>query len=125
MGDTTNRETFVRTPQIAFDYIKGNYFRVAHADGVIGGLTPSGNVHMAFYSERGPIPQKEVHAVLPDGSLGEVLSDRMVVRPGIIREMDIDIVMSPDVAKNILRWLTEAVEELDKGVPSGAGSRSS
>ena len=123
MENETGRER--PAPQVAFDYIKGSYFRVAHADGVIGGVTPGGNIHMAFYSERGPIPQKEVRALLPDGTLGDVISDKMVVRPAIIREMDIDIVMTHAVAKNILQWLVRAISELDGGLSPAPSSRSS
>ena len=44
--------------EVAFDFIKSEYFRVIHADGALGGPTPQGLVHMAFYSERPPIPRR-------------------------------------------------------------------
>ena len=41
--------------RVAFDYIKGQHFRAIRADGAIGGITPSGSIHFALYSERHPI----------------------------------------------------------------------
>ena len=57
--------------RVRFDYIKSAAFRVIHADGVVGGVTPRLDVHMDFWSERFPIPQQVVHAVNSDGTLGD------------------------------------------------------
>lgn len=58
----------IQPQQVAFDYIKSNFFRVVHADGVTGGGTPNGSIHLAFFSERGPIPQREVRSINADGT---------------------------------------------------------
>jgi hypothetical protein len=42
---------------VVFEYIKSQLFRVIHSDGAIGGITPTGNVHVAFYSDRAAIPK--------------------------------------------------------------------
>jgi hypothetical protein len=102
-----------KPPQkIAFDYIKGQYFRVIHADGAIGGLTPQGNIQFALYSERKAIPRRQVHTIKPDLILGDVIPEETVSRDSIVREMDINVVMNPDVAANLAKWLFERVEEL-------------
>ena len=80
-------------PMIAFDYIKGNFFRVIHADGVLGGSTPSGNIHMAFFSDRQPIPKREVYGLKPDGSLGDLIIDVCEVSENSI----IQNVLAPDL----------------------------
>lgn len=45
-------------PQIRFNYIKSAQFRVIHADGAIGGVTPNGFIHMALFNERAAIPRE-------------------------------------------------------------------
>src|SRR5579864_8214012 len=41
---------------VCFHYVKSNYFRVIHADGMYGGLTPCGGIFFALYSDRQPLP---------------------------------------------------------------------
>jgi hypothetical protein len=50
----------------------------------------------------------------PDGTLGAQISEQTVTRPGIIREMDVDVVLSPQVAEGLLAWLTDRVNEAKK-----------
>ena len=100
-------------PQVRFEYIKSNLFRVIHVDGAIGGLTPSGNIHMAVFNERLAIPQQIVIAVNPNGTLGGELKESRVVREGVIREMDADLMMDLPTAKSILKWLKENIEKLE------------
>lgn len=97
--------------KVVFEYIKSPFFRVIHADGMIGGLTPAGNLHVVFYSERPPVPQKMSHAVNADGTLGDAIPEHTKVREGIIREMDVDAVMSVQVAEALMTWLAARVAE--------------
>jgi len=104
-----------KPPQkIAFDYIKGQFFRVIYADGAIGALTPQGNIQFALYSERKAIPRRQVHAIKPDLILGDVILEETVSRDAIVREMDVNVVMNAEVAANLAKWLFERVEELKK-----------
>jgi hypothetical protein len=126
MEEDTDREGRDELPQVAFDYIKGHLFRVVHADGVIGGPSPNGGLHLAFFSERAPIPQREVRSINSDGSLGGLIVDKSIVRPAIVREIDFDVVMSIPVAEVLISWLQERVEEIKSRTtspeqPSGDG----
>ena len=96
---------------VAFDYIKSQDFKVIRADGAIGGVTPSGHIHMALYSERQAIPRRIVNELNADGTLGAVLDDKTETRGSMVREMDIDVFLTRDVAKNIGDWLLERVKE--------------
>lgn len=100
------------TQELAFDFIKSALFRVIHADGIIGGPTPQGYLHFAFYSERPPIPRRMVHTLSDTGSLGEPLMDKMVVRDAIVREMDIDVIMNWQVAEQFHIWLGDRLKEM-------------
>lgn len=105
--------------EVAFDYVKSEFFRVVHSDGVIGGITPPGNLHFAFYSERPPIPKRAVHKVSPTGQLGEQVPEKAVIRDAFIREMDVDVVMSLAVAESFHAWLGQRIEDLKKVAAGG------
>jgi hypothetical protein len=94
---------------VVFEYIKSPLFRVIHADGAIGGLTPAGNVHFALYSERSAIPQMTVHPHRPDGTVGP--PGQTVARPGIVREMDVDVVISPNFIPAFIEWLQQVEQQ--------------
>jgi hypothetical protein len=97
--------------EIKFDYIKSQYFRVIHADGAIGSVTPAGFIHFALYNERSAIPRQITHLVKPDGTLGERVFEETVGRETIVREMDVDVVLSITVAENLRKWLGEKIKE--------------
>lgn len=134
MAKSTRRKkkNAVQEPtNVVFEYIKSQHFRVIHADGAIGGITPSGNVHVAFYSERPAIPRMMVHEANPDGSLGKLLPEQTVKRPGVIREMDVDVVLNLSGVESLLVWLKDRKKELvkikkqlsDKEEPSGVDKK--
>ena len=96
---------------LTFHYLKGPDFRTIHVDGAIGGLTPSGHLHIAFYCERAPIPQIVTQKINADGSLGDVL--KQTVKEGVVRQMETDIIVNEDTAKNIKVWLDQKLEEFE------------
>lgn len=100
--------------QVRFHYIKSNSFRVIHADGAFGGLSPRGGIHMALYNERLPIPRETVHEVTPEGKLGKEIRPERVAREGIVREVEVGVVMSIDTTRSLIEWLTRKVEEAEK-----------
>jgi hypothetical protein len=104
-------------PEVAFDYIKSQYFRVIHADGVMGGPTPQGSLHFAFYAERPPLPRRVVHKVTPEGMLGDQIPERTVTRDALIREMDVDVVMRLEVAEQFHTWLGQRLQEMKQQMP--------
>ena len=100
--------------RVAFDYIKNSNFRTIQADGAIGGLTPSGKIHFALYSERQPIPRRLVHKLNNDGSLGPIIQEESVSRDAVVREMEIDVFLNADVANSLYQWLGQKIEEWNK-----------
>jgi hypothetical protein len=112
VAQPTNGGTTGDDEIVVFEYIKSQFFRVIHADGAIGGITPHGNIHFALYSDRGAIPRALVYRRGKDGSIGEQLADQTVVRPGVIREMDVDVVLSSSAAESLHSWLGDRLKEL-------------
>ena len=96
---------------ITFHYIKSNEFRVIHADGVWGGATPRGYITMSFYSERAPIPQTVTHEVR-ESSLGS--EQNRSSKDGIIREVEVEVMIDLAMAKSLIPWLQEKINQLEK-----------
>ena len=76
---------------------KANFFRVIHADGVWCSVNVNKDIHLAFYSERFPLPTK---IFFPTDGQGELLKMRET-KTGWVREIEADIVMSLDIARKV------------------------
>jgi len=100
---------------VTFHYIKGNFFRVVHADGAIGGLTPNRGIFLSLFSERGAIPQVVEQTVNPDGTPGE--EKTRVGKEGLVREVEVGVMMSGSAAKRIAEWLLKQVQILEASEP--------
>jgi len=104
---------------IKFYYRKGNFFRVIHADGVVGGATPERAVFAALYNQRSPIPRSVTQAICPDGTLGDELDRKS--KQGIFREIEIGIVMTPKAAEEIGQFFLQQarlLRDTDKSAPN-------
>jgi hypothetical protein len=106
--------------EVAFDYIKSQYFRVIHADGVIGGMTPHSHLHFALFSERPPLAKRQVHSISSQGALGPPNPEKTVIRDAIIRELDIDVIMTATVAEQFHLWLGQRLQEMKRMTSGGA-----
>ena len=101
--------------EVAFDYLKAPDFRVIWADGVVGTLTPGGHVHFALFAERPALPRRQVFKVDPGtGVLGPEVTEKLISRGSIVREMACDVFMAADVAEKLAGWLLERVAESRK-----------
>jgi hypothetical protein len=97
---------------LRFYYVKSPQFRVIHAEGVIGGVTPRGYIHFALFSERPALPQVVVQTLDDNGRLGQEVSREG--KEGIVREMEVDIMADLKAAVSIRDWLTDRIVELSK-----------
>jgi hypothetical protein len=94
-------------------YEKSNFFRVIHADGIFGGPTPTGGIHIAFFSQRTPLPKKSNLTISPNGTGVEVVTETKV---GVFREIEADAIMDLNVALSFHLWLTSQLNQTRKGV---------
>jgi hypothetical protein len=95
---------------IKFHFIKSNFFRVVHADGAIGGLTPSRQIFISLYSERAAIPRVVEMAISPEGGLGDEIS--RIGKKGLVRELEMGIVLNAYAAEQLIKALQESVKAL-------------
>lgn len=100
--------------KIKFNYIKSNQFRVVHADGVIGNGTPRNDLFIGFYSERIPLPDCLTYEVDEKGKLGnELLEEREIKSEGILREVEVGVVVDLNLAKALVLWLSNVIRQIE------------
>lgn len=117
-----------KPPIVRYHYLKSTAFRIVHADGVFGGPTPKGLVHLAFFSERFPLPQQTEHelARIDEGKaqIGSEIPSGRVSREGLVREVEVGVLMSPDVGRAFHKWLGEQLDKIDAIVAVAEASAS-
>jgi hypothetical protein len=100
---------------VKFHLVKGNFFRVIHADGAIGGITPAREIFLSLFSERGAIPQLIEQSINADGSLGDEI--KRFGKDGIVREIEVGVMLNAQTAKRIAEWLAKQAEILEASEP--------
>ena len=118
-----NEEQIPRRLQV--DFRRSASFRVVHADGVWGGVTPYGKVYMTFFSETPPLPEAMAYSLSADGTVQEeVRADRRgSTNPS--REVEVGVVMDLNIARSFLKWLAEKIDWIEKAQREMAGKESS
>jgi hypothetical protein len=109
---------------VEFHYIKSPFFRSVHVDGAIGGVTPRGLIHMAVFSERHAIPRSTVQKLLSTGRLGDEIIDERKGKNGIAREMEVDMFLGLETAKEFVTWLQQRIEIIEAMKGEADGTRS-
>lgn len=102
--------------KLVFHYIKSNYFRVVYATGVQGGISPKGDIEIAFFNERNPIPERLVHVIEKPTGLGEEdvnigaeIPEEKASKEGIVREVEVQVVMNRATAEAMYIWLGQKI----------------
>lgn len=93
-----------------FHSVKGPCFRSIQADGAWGTVNPHGNIHLIFFNERSPVPQEASYDVNPDGTLGNEILSKRIGKTGIMREMEVDVILNLGAAMRVHKWLGDAIE---------------
>ena len=97
---------------IEFHYIKNSDFKTVLADGTITSLTPAGYINMNFYLERFPIPDT-ISREVKDGIVGAEIN-RISNRKGIIREVNVGVVLDITTAKGFVESLNDLIKKFDE-----------
>jgi len=105
--------------KVVFEYARDPMFRSTHADGFIGGLTPNGQIHIAFFSERPVLPRRHVFKLNPDGSLGAEVPSEKAATESITRDMQVDVLLSVQAAEGLKNWLDQYIKALKARTGNG------
>jgi hypothetical protein len=104
----------VSEPTVDFYYLKSPAFHTIHVDGAHGGLTPNGYLSMSLYSERPPIPRRTVQKLTEEGKLGEEIVNERESKEGVIRQIEVNVLMSTEVVANLRNWLNLQLAEFEQ-----------
>jgi hypothetical protein len=110
----------LESKKVRYDYIKSNYFRVIHVDGIFGGNTPRpGIIQMAVWNERWPIPKQTSYEIIPEpkmeaGKIGKEIFEERVQRSAVGREVEVQLIMNIETAKTMQEWLGKHIKEYER-----------
>ncbi|MDG4889288.1 hypothetical protein [Mesorhizobium sp. WSM4887] len=102
--------------KVTAHFEKSTLFRTVHADGCQGSITPRGDIHCSFYSERFPLP---VQSSFQPVSVVEAWCENIDAEEGAggvqrIREYEVGLVVGLRSAVPIYLWFEARIEELRK-----------
>jgi hypothetical protein len=95
--------------KIAFFYQNSPLSRTVHADGAWAGLTPQLEIQFSFFNDLRPTPEYILHR-LTDQGLGEEVE--RIERQGVIREVEVNVVMNPANVEELIKLLSRMVAEV-------------
>ncbi len=99
---------------VRFYYERSPLMRTIHVDGIFGGVTPHGMIEILPFLETTRIPTSVAHQLSPDGRLGaELMDQRQIENTGIVRELEVRLVLNLDTAKSFKQWLEEKIKVLE------------
>lgn len=117
-NDGTSDEPADEPRTLRFHYVKSNFFRVIFADGCIGGGSlEADRIRMAIFNTRHPIPLQVTHHLSPEGVIGPPVKGQTVVKQGPVRELEAEIVMDLNTAREIVGWLSERIKLAEGEMP--------
>ena len=99
-------------PTITFRYEKSETFGTFHADGILGGPQPSGNIYFSFYVERLANPRMTVHPILEDGA-GIGAAIQVDSDYGITRELQTAVVMNIQAVRGMVDLLQKFIKQTE------------
>lgn len=122
MAEKTKRPGIdLEAGQIRYDYIKSNLFRVIYVQGIFGGITPKGNLQIALWNERWPIPKQSTYKFSSaDGQISDEIMEERVVRDAVVREVEIQLLMDIDTAKVFSSWIQKHIADIEKATKGEA-----
>lgn len=107
---TKKRKLDSSSNSITFHYQNSKYLRTIKVDGAWGGLSPRSEIQMSVYSDLIPSPSFREFEIKEDGKLGKQKRGQFS-KQGIIREVEATLIMTPEVAEAVAKWLLMKVEE--------------
>ncbi|MGA2714503.1 MAG: hypothetical protein ABSG41_15470 [Bryobacteraceae bacterium] len=81
-------------------------YRSVHAGGAYGGVLPSTEIFLGIFSERTHFPESATVEINEETKQGV---EKVQIEKGIVREMEIGLIMNVHVAKAIRQWLDEKI----------------
>ncbi len=97
--------------KIITHYIKNNDFKTIFSTGMYGGITINGLINVNFCVDRTAIPTKTESAV--DLNTNTLKEEKKESRDGIVKEVQIGVLMDVNMAKHTVAWLQQQIKQLE------------
>jgi hypothetical protein len=95
-----------KTKILQIRYRNNPAYRSVHAGGAYGGVVPSGEIFLGIFSERTHFPESATVELDEQTSQGR---ETIQIEKGIVREVEVGLIMNLSVAKAIRQWLDEKI----------------
>ena len=106
------QQSEVPTGELPIYYVKSNYYRVIHVDGIYGGGSPTvGNIMMTVFNHKIPLPEKAVN-----DAQGKEIREKRVVKYGLENELEASLVMDLNTGKVLHQWLGDTIKITEASV---------
>jgi hypothetical protein len=97
------------TKEIKISFVKSKDFKFLPATGAWGGPNPQGEIVCNFFMEHRSYPEElKVHL---DSKTGKIKKEALSEGP-LIRELQVGIVMRPDIARAVGEWLVKQSDQV-------------
>jgi len=103
---------------VKFKYIFADDYNPIYANGVFGGVAPSGELVINFYLERHALPISQSHHVNNDGTLDStvLMNEPDDLGSSMVRFVNNGVVLNLDAAKVVHSWMEQQIKLLEKNV---------
>lgn len=107
--------------EVSIHYQRSRLYRMIYANVVFGGLTPEGNIKMGLGAEHRDLPESLTYGL---DSQGLMVERGRTGTEYILREIEIDVLMTPALAQSLMDWLGQQIKaaESRNGPTSGEAS---
>ena len=111
---TANGGEEKKPDRVQFVYTQAPDYRIAAANGALGGPTPQGDFLIDFYCERAQMPLVEEHKVTTEGRLGQKVYGPGVSSdvPQIERYVQFGVMLSPKQAMVLAKWIRKHIDDM-------------
>jgi hypothetical protein len=96
---------------IKFKYFFEKDYNPVYANGVFGGIAPSGELVIHFFQERQGLPTAQYYALFPNGNLGEEVKREPEDQPfKYVRMVTTGVTLSEKTARVLFEWLKDQMD---------------
>jgi len=101
--------------EVLISYEKSKDFKFIPATGAYGGPNPQGEIICNFYIEHRKYPEKSTARL--NGETGKVVEKITAEQDLMVRELQIGVIMRPDIARLIGLWLIKKADQVSVQAP--------
>ncbi|MDP3104310.1 MAG: hypothetical protein Q8M95_06855 [Candidatus Methanoperedens sp.] len=97
--------------KVRFVYKKPEEYQTHFANGAYGAINPRGDFEFHFFFEHRDMPEEEIMSV-EEGKL--MPEEQNLTNVTIMRDFKVGIIMMPEQAENLGKWLLNTIDEYKK-----------